>query len=116
MFAEWATYLECTTYLQDSPSGGPQSCVIQLVDITEQTLAMQRLLLVEKMETAGFMAGSVAHDFNNQLAIMTGHLEIIGEMLSTGGIVAYFEACMTAVETAQQKTKELLAIAGRQST
>ena len=116
MFAEWATYLECTTYLQDSPSRGPQSCVIQLVDITEQTLAMQRLLLVEKMETAGFMAGSVAHDFNNQLAIMTGHLEIMGEMLSAGGILEHFNACMTAVETAQQKTRELLAIAGRQST
>ena len=52
-------------------------------DITENTLAEQQRIELEsqlyqkhKMETVGYMAGGMAHNFNNNLSIILGNIEL----------------------------------------
>ncbi len=46
-------------------------------DITEQKSIELQLLQAQKMEALGVMAGGIAHEFNNVLAIMQGKLELM---------------------------------------
>ncbi len=45
-------------------------------DITERKQIEARLRESQKMEALGILAGGVAHDFNNALAIITGNVEL----------------------------------------
>lgn len=72
-----------------SPVEGRATYRTVVSDITERTrAAAERLLLeerlqqVEKAESLGRMAGSMAHHFNNLLGVITGNLELALEGLS----------------------------------
>jgi len=45
-------------------------------DITEKKETQRRLLQSQKMESVLVLAGGLAHDFNNMLAVIIGHTEI----------------------------------------
>ncbi|WP_054029477.1 two-component system sensor histidine kinase NtrB [Desulfatitalea tepidiphila] len=50
--------------------------LISISDITHQKKAERELLRTRNLESIGTLAGGLAHDFNNILAALVGHLEL----------------------------------------
>lgn len=67
--------VSCTGRI-DELSGTPRMCCI-VQDITARKSIEQQLLQAQKMEAVGQLSGAVAHDFNNVLAVLLMHLQLI---------------------------------------
>jgi PAS domain S-box-containing protein len=63
--------------------GAPRGGIAVLRDITERRQLERQLIQAQKMEAIGLLAGGVAHDFNNMLAVITGYAELVLEGLTT---------------------------------
>ncbi|MDX2478753.1 MAG: cache domain-containing protein [Desulfuromusa sp.] len=62
-----------------------------------------------KMEAVGLMAGGVAHNFNNALAIVLGNLEMAQRKISeTGKVKKYIETAQTAVLRSRDLISQIL--------
>jgi signal transduction histidine kinase len=80
-----------------------------------ELLAAQRLQQVEKSEALGRMTSSVAHDFNNVLAIISGNLELVAEHLPEGGAPRNgVRKALDAADRGARIIAQLLAFARRQ--
>jgi nitrogen-specific signal transduction histidine kinase/ActR/RegA family two-component response regulator len=64
-----------STLIKDSQ--GNTSTVAFVKDITDRRRMEERLLQAEKLRAVGEMAGGVAHDFNNALAIILGNTQLL---------------------------------------
>ena len=49
-------------------------------DLTDKTIAEQQLRQAQKMESIGQLTGGIAHDFNNMLTVITGTIDILGDL------------------------------------
>jgi PAS domain S-box-containing protein len=82
----------------------------------ERRLLQQQLLQATKMESIGRLAGGVAHDFNNMLNVIMGHVEFGLDHLDPSHPVA---ADLAEVQQAAQRsadlTRQLLAFARKQT-
>lgn len=81
--------------------------------VQERTHELQhtqsQLLQSQKLEAVGQLAGGMAHDFNNQLAIMQGYLEIIFEEIALSDIhYPRLQHIYRAVEKSTSLTHQLL--------
>jgi signal transduction histidine kinase len=77
--------------------------------------ARQRLLTSEKLEAVGRLAGGVAHDFNNKLAIILGYTEVLeAEAARNARLAEPVTAIRAATEHAARMTEQLLSIGRRQ--
>jgi signal transduction histidine kinase len=75
----------------------------------------QRLSSAEKLEAVGRLAGGVAHDFNNKLAVILGYAEALeSETGHNPRLTEAVTAIRTAAENAAGVTAQLLAIGRRQ--
>jgi PAS domain S-box-containing protein len=91
-------------------------------DITEQkkTQAQQdamkaQLDQMQKIESLGRLAGGVAHDFNNMLAVILGHADaVLDEMGEEHPLAPSMKAILRAADRSAGITKQLLGFARRQ--
>jgi len=83
--------------------------------MTERQRAEEVLRQVQKMEAVGQLAAGIAHDYNNILTVIQGHIELL---LQTRGDDADLKESLTQVATAATRaanlTRQLLAFSRRQ--
>ena len=76
----------------------------------------RRMLSAQKLEGLGLLAGGVAHDFNNMLAVILGHAELLKMELPPDAVSgAHVDEIISATESSRSLTRQLLAIGQRQS-
>ncbi|OKY74366.1 MAG: hypothetical protein BM485_13970 [Desulfobulbaceae bacterium DB1] len=93
-----------------------------LLDVTERRLAEKereklqiQLSQAQKLESIGRLAGGVAHDFNNMLAVILGHAEMMLLKLSPADpLHAELQMIAKAAGRSADLTKQLLAFARKQ--
>ncbi|MDX9719760.1 MAG: PAS domain S-box protein [Myxococcota bacterium] len=84
-------------------------------DITQQIALSEQLLAAQKMEAIGRLAGGVAHDFNNHLAVILGYLGFAGEGLREGDpLKEDLDEIRKAAESAKGLIRQLLAFSRKQ--
>ncbi|MCX6545987.1 MAG: ATP-binding protein [Acidobacteria bacterium] len=75
-----------------------------------------QFLQAQKMEAVGRLAGGVAHDFNNMLGVILGHVELAIEQVDPGHpLVADLEGIRAAANRSADVTRRLLAFARKQT-
>ena len=84
-------------------------CIIQIEDVTKEQELQERLFLSQKMESLGILAGGVAHDFNNILAVLSGYIELLRKSFKKD----YIDIMEKQIERAATLTKQLLDFARR---
>jgi PAS domain S-box-containing protein len=93
------------------------------VDITERKRAEEergkletQLRQAEKMESVGRLAGGVAHDFNNMLAVIMGHAEFALQKIDPAAPMhESLQAIRSAAQRSAELTSQLLAFARKQT-
>jgi PAS domain S-box-containing protein len=94
-----------------------------IIDITERkqaeaerTALEVQLRQAQKMESVGRLAGGVAHDFNNMLAVILGHVELAMEQTDPSQPVhADLSQIQQAAGRSADLTRQLLAFARKQT-
>lgn len=85
-------------------------------DITERKKQEEHLRRAQKMEAIGQLTGGVAHDFNNQLGIVIGYLDFLGEFAKTDeNANKWVKAATKAVLHCTDLTRQLLSFSRVQS-
>ncbi len=106
----------------DADSGDHPSLRLVVSDISERKAANAKQALLEselahaqKLETIGRLAGGVAHDFNNMLAVILGTTELaLCDVDPTSGLHMDLTDIQAAARQSAQITGQLLAFARKQ--
>jgi PAS domain S-box-containing protein len=86
-----------------------------IFDVTERRVLEEELRQAQKMEAVGRLAGGVAHDFNNVLAVVQGYSELLAKQLAAGDEkVEQVSEIQKAAERAAALTRQLLAFSRKQ--
>ena len=95
--------------------GGAQDVTERKAAELERIRLQEQLTQAQKMESVGRLAGGVAHDFNNMLSVITGHVELALLASDTASPVRLdLEAIKAAAARATGITRQLLGFARRQ--
>jgi nitrogen-specific signal transduction histidine kinase/CheY-like chemotaxis protein len=87
-----------------------------LRNITEHRKLEAQLRQAQKMESVGRLAGGVAHDFNNMLGVILGHVEFALEKADENhDLVSDLNEIQKAAKRSADITKQLLAFARKQT-
>ena len=90
--------------------------VMTIHDITEQRKLKAQFIEAQKMEVIGHLAGGVAHDFNNVLAVIMGYSDLITEQLGPDSPLRQCtEEIRHATERAAGLTRQLLIFSRKQT-
>ncbi len=78
-------------------------------DITEKRKMEEELLKNEKLKSLGILAGGIAHDFHNILAVLLGNVQLSKLLLEKQkDIYKYLNGMEESIKRASRLTKELL--------
>ncbi|MDV7397442.1 histidine kinase dimerization/phospho-acceptor domain-containing protein, partial [Arthrospira platensis SPKY1] len=82
----------------------------------EREKLQAQLAQSQKIESIGRLAGGVAHDFNNMLSVILGHVELIKDQLpSDSPLQADLNEVQNAAQRSADLTRQLLAFARKQT-
>jgi len=85
------------------------------VDITEQKDLEAQLRQAQKMEAIGRLAGGIAHDFRNQLTVITGYADwMLSHMDDDNQYAQYMRQILDAAQRSTRLTGHLLAFSRRE--
>lgn len=101
-----------------SDATAKMQAIAALREKEQARLAEAALRQAHKMEAVGQLTGGLAHDFNNMLAGVAGHLELMKlrlKMGQTSGLVERIETALGATRRAASLTHRLLAFSRRQA-
>jgi two-component system cell cycle sensor histidine kinase/response regulator CckA len=94
---------------------GRRQLIESVVDISELKRLQEQVILSQKMEAIGQLAGGVAHDFNNILQVIIGYAEVIMRNSGNPEFVAEgIENVYQAAQRAAMLTRQLLVFSRRQ--
>jgi PAS domain S-box-containing protein len=109
-------FLRLTAEAVINPQGELTQALLTFTDITERKRLESELVHAQKLEAIGRLAGGVAHDFNNMLAVISGGIELsLGALPEDHAARAYLVDSAHAAESAVALTRQLLAFS-RKST
>ncbi len=94
-----------------------QRCILSLAqDVTSERRLQVQLAEAQRLESVGRLAGGVAHDFNNMLAVILGHTELLlqGEALDPD-LGDGLKEISDSAHRAAAVTRQLLAFARKQT-
>ena len=94
--------------------------IVQIIesshDISEREQLLAQLHQAQKMESVGRLAGGVAHDFNNMLAVILGNAELAQMQTDRDQpLFADLEEIRSAANRSADLTRQLLAFARKQT-
>ncbi len=112
-----------SSYLVKDSSGEPLHIESMVTDISERKQAeadkeklSQQLAQAQRLDAVGKLAGGVAHDFNNMLAVILGHTELaLMNMQSDEKHYPAFVDIQNAAEHSVNLTRQLLTFARKQT-
>ncbi len=109
----WRTLLSTARNLLDDPS--VNGIVVTSRDVTEWADLQARLLLSQRIEAVGRLAGGVAHDFNNLLTVIRGNAQLLlGDGTSPVASSSELAEIAQAADRATTLTRQLLAFSRQQ--
>jgi two-component system, cell cycle sensor histidine kinase and response regulator CckA len=96
-------------------TGNPEPLMFTaLIDVTERKRLEAQLLQAQKMEAVGRLAGGVAHDFNNALAVIQGYTEVLLSGAIDDDERSSLGAIQQAATRAADLTRQLLAFSRKE--
>jgi two-component system cell cycle sensor histidine kinase/response regulator CckA len=95
--------------------GGRHARLVVVTDVTERTRLETRLRETQRLEALGRLAGGVAHEFNNLLAAVLGHAELLLVEMPVGSARRdSAEEIVRAARRGSDLTRHMLAFGRRQ--
>jgi signal transduction histidine kinase/CheY-like chemotaxis protein len=97
-------------------AGEVTAAIMMVEDITEKIILESQLRQAQKMESVGRLAGGVAHDFNNMLGVIIGHLELaLIDLDPTRPLFADLKEIWKTALRSADLTRQLLGFARKQT-
>lgn len=93
---------------------GTTHAISTFVDITDRLALEAQVREAQKLESLGLLAGGVAHDFNNILAVIASSASLLAELLPNASDRELVTEIDEAVRRATGLTRQLLAFSRKQ--
>jgi two-component system, cell cycle sensor histidine kinase and response regulator CckA len=100
--------MQCDHVYKESTVTALRMCMI---DVTEKKMLEEQYRQAQKMESIGFLAGGMAHDFNNILSVILGYAFLIqkdSKSMSPSGDRTKLEGQVTAILKAGDRAADLV--------
>jgi PAS domain S-box-containing protein len=106
---------ECVISAEAFSLGSEMVALLATVDMTDQRDLEKQLRHSQKLEAVGQFAAGVAHDFNNMLTVIQGHVSLqLATKTLDEGMASSLEHVSIAAERAAGLTRQLLAFSRKQ--
>ncbi len=110
-------YLQMTRVRVRLPGQGNDAVLVLSLDTTETREAFSLVQQAQKDEGIGFLAGAIAHEFNNLLTGILGNTELVMELSANNEkLLDHAQRIEVASTRAAELTRQLLAYAGKGRT